>query len=178
MNYTVVFKYKINSWTKINEVHGDPNQNLKFALAITLKIHISDPIVDKAKALNGINIPLLTTSHYHNLANCQEHEERHLIVDVSTQSHAQNQQMVMLTHYHKEGPKLSQCIASCANTLESFKWVSWHSNCILPAIERASGFWLIYDFVNNWNIFVLKQCILPYALQICSMLSILYVSEI
>ena len=76
-------------------------------------------------------------------ANCQEHDERHLIVDVSTQSHERNQQMVMLMHYHREGPKLSQCIASCADTLESFKRVGWHSNCILPAIERASVFWLI-----------------------------------
>ena len=43
----------------------------------------------------GINISLLTTSHYHKQANCQEHGERHLIVDVSTQIHEQNQQRVM-----------------------------------------------------------------------------------
>ena len=37
-------------------IQGDPNQNLKFVLAITLKIHISDPMLVKPKCVWEVKV--------------------------------------------------------------------------------------------------------------------------
>ena len=42
------------AWYK--DIKGDPNQNLKFVLAITRKICISDPILVKPKCVWGLSV--------------------------------------------------------------------------------------------------------------------------
>ena len=48
----IVLKHNVQILEKQNQIlQGDPNQNLKFRLAITLKVCISDPLLVKPKCV-------------------------------------------------------------------------------------------------------------------------------